>query len=65
MSEEIKFSLEDLINRLNSMVLADREAIIRLLNYRVPCNDVLAEHPTAQVSDGYIPEDKETGQSKR
>lgn len=38
-----------IIHNLNSMVEADSEAIRKLIEYRVPCNESLAIHPTCQV----------------
>lgn len=35
---------------LNGALKADREAITRLIESRVPCNEDLAAHPTVQVS---------------
>jgi len=37
---------------LNELVSLDKDAIEKLVNYRVKCNETLAEHPTAQVGKG-------------
>ena len=46
---EMPITICDAINALNTMVEADREAIENLLNYRVECNEAMADHPTVQV----------------
>lgn len=43
-------SLDSAIEYLNRLVAADAEAVRKLIDNRVECNDVLAEDPTCQVS---------------
>lgn len=43
-------SIDKAIEILNSVVKADAKAFAKLIEYRVPCNRELAEHPTVQVS---------------
>jgi hypothetical protein len=38
-------------NLLNSLLAADPEACTRLLEQRVPCNDLVAEHPSIVVEE--------------
>jgi len=45
----MKLSADIIIERLNSMAEADSDAVMRLIETRVTCNDELAEHPTCQV----------------
>lgn len=40
---------EAVIDFLNELLALDRDAIMRLMDYRTPCNAALAEHPTVQV----------------
>lgn len=40
---------ERVITLLNELVEIDRDAIEKLVNYRVACNRKLGEHPTVQV----------------
>lgn len=42
-------SLDQAISILNELVAADPIAMRNLIENRVPCNEGLAEHPTAQV----------------
>jgi hypothetical protein len=42
-------ALDEAIQALNSMLAADPEAMLALVEARVPCNDALANHPTCQV----------------
>lgn len=35
---------------LNSLVKIDKDAISNLINYKVPCNDLLSKHETVQVA---------------
>lgn len=37
---------------LNEILKADKEAVDRIFDTRVPCNSELAEHPTVQVGIG-------------
>jgi len=46
---QIQLTLDEIIERLNSMVEADSEAVMALIISRVPCNNRLADHPTCQV----------------
>jgi hypothetical protein len=41
--------VDDAVDALNSMLVADPAAMQNLLGYRVPCNEALANHPTCQV----------------
>lgn len=41
--------IDHLLGVLNRAVKADRKAIAQLLEYRVPCNQALADDPTIQV----------------
>lgn len=45
----MKLSADTIIERLNSIVAADSDAVKLLIESRVPCNDELADHPTCQV----------------
>jgi len=38
-----------IIDALNDFVASDREALHKLVETRVPCNQALADHPTVQV----------------
>lgn len=40
---------QSIVDRLNSALELDRNAIACLIANRVPCNQALAEHPTVQV----------------
>lgn len=42
-------TIDDAIHLLNEMLLADREAALRLISSRVPVNADLAKHPTLMV----------------
>lgn len=42
------------IRLLNKMVDADREAMEKLVETRVPCNQAMVDHPTVQVSNGAV-----------
>lgn len=42
-----------MIERLNEIARHDPEAIAKLIEQRVPCNDEMAEHPTVQVNTDY------------
>ncbi len=44
-------SISRAVNVLNEALERDPEAISRLVNLRVDCNDRLAAHPTIQVAD--------------
>lgn len=46
---EVTVTLAQVIERLNSMVAADPEAMRALVEHRVPCNEAMADHPTVQV----------------
>ncbi len=46
------------VDLLNEIARRDRTALAALINYRVPCNDLLAEHPAVQVGP---PEDQTVG----
>jgi hypothetical protein len=46
-----KITLDDIINLLNQMLVIDRQAITELVNNRVVCNEVLADHPTIVVGE--------------
>ena len=41
---------EMVVKFLNDLLASDREAISQLVEHRIPCNNLLAEHPTVQVS---------------
>ncbi len=40
---------QDIVNILNELIDCDKEAIEKLLNFRVGCNEVLSNHKTCQV----------------
>jgi hypothetical protein len=40
---------DQIINALNEFVALDREAIHKLVETRVPCNQALVDHPTVQT----------------
>jgi len=42
-------SVDKAIERLNSMVAADRDALRALVAYRVSCNQALVHHPSVQI----------------
>ena len=48
-------SIDHVLEVLNSIVKADPKAAFTLIETRVPCNAVLAEHPTVQVVGGDTP----------
>jgi hypothetical protein len=47
--------IADVVTYLNSLVEADPLAIRAMLCIRIPCNEELADHPTAQI-DGEWPQ---------
>lgn len=54
-------AVEMAIEVLNSALEADPEAMQVLMNFRVRCNQKLADHPTIQVGfhgDGHLPEEE-------
>ena len=48
-TEDIKLA-QRVIDFLNELVAIDREAVEKLIETRVPCNQALTDHPTVQVS---------------
>jgi len=48
MSEK-SVELRLVVDRLNSMLAVDPDAIEALVNHRIDCNETLAGHPTCQV----------------
>lgn len=40
---------EQTVEVLNDIFKTDKDAIRNLIEYRVPCNDALKDHPTVQV----------------
>lgn len=42
-------TIQDAIDYLNELIELDKPAIAALIANRVPCNEVLAHHPTVQV----------------
>jgi len=44
---------EHVVKVLNDMLASDAQATNNLFNYRVKCNQELAEHPTVQVKSNY------------
>ncbi len=49
-------TVDEAIATLNSILQADHEAIRKLIERRIPCNQALADHPTVQVdgiADGH------------
>lgn len=48
----VRADTDDLIAFLNSLVAIDPYAMAELLCIRVPCNQVLADHPSVQVAAG-------------
>ncbi len=44
--------VDEVIAYLNELVSVDKEAMERLIETRVRCNDQMAEHPTVQVVKG-------------
>ena len=42
-------SIEDVVSYLNELIQDDRPAMAALISNRVPCNELLADHPTCQV----------------
>jgi len=49
-------SVDHAVEVLNEALKADAEVISRLVNQRLPCNDVLANHPTIQVAPHVVKE---------
>ena len=47
--------VDEVIALLNEAVALDRKAMENLLNARVECNEALADHPTIQVSNYFVP----------
>lgn len=47
--EERLQNVHDIIRVVNSMIKCDPEALDKYVKMRVPCNSVLADHPTMQV----------------
>ena len=45
----IKNNPEKMVDFLNELVKTDSEALSKLIEVRVKCNDALADHPTVQV----------------
>lgn len=43
----------DAVDLLNQALFDDREAITKLFEHRVSCNEALAYHPTIQVSEDF------------
>lgn len=43
--------IDIVVNTLNEALKGDPEALTDLLNFNVPCNQSLANHPTVQVYD--------------
>jgi hypothetical protein len=41
---------QQIIDFLNSLVALDSDAVEKLIETRVPCNQALAKHPTVQVA---------------
>lgn len=49
--------MEKVVNLLNELNKADPRVLKKLIEYRVPCNEKVADHPTVQVSpegDEYV-----------
>lgn len=46
---DYKVEIDDIIDALNDILSADPEAIQKLVETYIPCNDKLADHPTVQV----------------
>jgi hypothetical protein len=44
--------VQDACDLLNSLIDLDREAVIDLLTYRIPCNINLVEHPKVMCREG-------------
>lgn len=44
-------TFETILRVLNEACAADRDAMLRLIETRVACNDALADHPTIQVAN--------------
>lgn len=44
-------SIDEVIEYLNELAGLDREAIAKLIDSRVPCNNKIADHPTCQVQE--------------
>lgn len=42
-------TVDDAIDILNDIIKTDPAAVTALVNYRVPCNEALANHQTVQV----------------
>lgn len=47
---ELSVTINEALKILNEAVKRDPDAIKELINARVPCNEVLADHPTIQVA---------------
>ena len=46
-----QISVDDVIELLNGIITVDKPAMAALLANRVPCNEVLSDHPTIQVQE--------------
>lgn len=45
-------SAQDAVDVLNELLAADPDATVALMNARVPCNEIVAGHPSIQVGSG-------------
>jgi hypothetical protein len=45
---------DDLIKQLNALCEVDSKALQSLIKLRVPCNEVMAKHPTVQVDGNNV-----------
>ncbi len=46
--------ISNVLDYLNSLILADEKAMDEIFHFHVPCNDSLTDHPTAQVGEDGI-----------
>lgn len=44
----VTVTLDEILDRLNSALEADRKAVSYLITHKICCNDKLADHPTVQ-----------------
>jgi len=44
-------NVDEVVNKLNEMNALDPSVIAKLIAFRVPCNQALADHPTVQVGN--------------
>lgn len=46
---EESITVDDVVDLINELISIDPDAMLKLFNTRIHCNDKLADHPTIQV----------------